>query len=176
MDDKQMKSAVARASKGDAEAFGCLYETLSREAFRFALYYLHDEADAADAVQNAALSAYRNIKNLKKHDSFRSWFFKIVANESKRIIAERKKESALFGEAEDIADCSECDFFLSAEIKQAMATLSAEDRMIVTLSVVDGFKSNEISEITGLKASSVRSRLSRALHSMREFLEPEGEK
>lgn len=176
MNAGQMKSTVMLASKGNAEAFGRLYESLSADAYRFAFSYLHDADDAADAVQNASLNAYKSLKMLKKPESFRSWFFKIVSNESRKILNERKNENSLYAENEDIPDETDGNYSLSQEVKEAMEILSDEDKRIVTLCVVDGFKSKEIAVIVGLKASSVRSRLSRALHSMREFLESEGEK
>lgn len=56
-------------------------------------------------------------------------------------------------------------------LRDALTSLPEEDRNIVLLSVVAGFKSREIADMTGLTAGSVRSRLSRNLKKLRAFLE-----
>ena len=66
MDGQKMKNLIKSAKKGSAEAFGELYSLYAKELYRFALYTLHDTFDAEDAVQNAALSAFRKIGDLKK--------------------------------------------------------------------------------------------------------------
>lgn len=57
------------------------------------------------------------------------------------------------------------------ELAQALDILSSDEKEIVLLSVVGGFTSKEISKITGLTAGSVRSKLSRSLAKMRNYLE-----
>ena len=59
---------------------------------------------------------------------------------------------------------------LSKELSEALDILSDDEREIVILSVVAGLSSKEISDLTGLTAGSVRSKLSRSLTKMREFL------
>ena len=56
------------------------------------------------------------------------------------------------------------------EITEALSRLSDEEREIVLLSAVGGLTSSEISNITGLTSGSVRSKLSRSLSKMRDFL------
>lgn len=57
------------------------------------------------------------------------------------------------------------------ELAQALDILSSDEKEIVLLSVVCSFTSKEISKITGLTAGSVRSKLSRSLAKMRNYLE-----
>lgn len=56
------------------------------------------------------------------------------------------------------------------ELKQALKVLNDEEREIVLLSVVAGFKSKEIARISGLTAGSVRSKLSRSLAKLKNEL------
>lgn len=77
---------------------------------------------------------------------------------------------------DDIDDCvnlsaEDCDKFVEQEeLRQALSVLSDEDRSIVLLSVVAGFKSKEIAAITGLTAGNVRQRLSRSFTKMKSKL------
>ena len=59
---------------------------------------------------------------------------------------------------------------VSVELTEALAQLDEEERSIVLLSVLGGLTSREISEITSLTPGAVRSKLSRSLAKMREYL------
>ncbi len=172
MNETLLKNLIKDAQKGDAAAFGRLYAELSHELYRFALYYLRREQDAEDAVQDAALAAYKSIRYLKKTESFRSWFFKILSNECKKTLQKRAshpEEPA--DEFPTLADASGNDHALRFELAELMNALPDDDRQIVLLSVLEGYSSKEIAAIAGMKANTVRSRLSRSLHKLREELE-----
>ena len=173
MNESVMKDLIKDAKKGDAAAFGRLYAELSHELYRFALYYLHREQDAEDAVQDAALAAYKNIRNLQKPESFRSWFFKILSNECKKYLIRRAAHPEdPTDEFPTLADVSSGqDHALRFELADLLNALPDEDRQIVLLSVLEGYNSKEIAQITGIRANTVRSRLSRSLHKIRAELE-----
>ena len=172
MNESVMKDLIKDAKKGDAAAFGRLYAELSHELYRFALYYLRRDQDAEDAVQDAALAAYKNIRNLQKPESFRSWFFKILSNECKKYLIRRAAHPEdPTDEFPTLADASGNDHALRFELAELMNALPDDDRQIVLLSVLEGYSSKEIAAITGMKANTVRSRLSRSLHKLREELE-----
>ena len=59
---------------------------------------------------------------------------------------------------------------LSVELAEALAQLRDEERDIVLLSIIGGLNSTEIASLTDLAPGSVRSKLSRSLAKMREFL------
>ena len=173
MNESVMKDLIKDAKKGDAAAFGRLYAELSHELYRFALYYLHREQDAEDAVQDAAMAAFRNIRSLQKPESFRSWFFKILSNECKKYLIRRATHPEdPTDEFPTLADVSSGqDHALRFELADLLNALPDEDRQIVLLSVLEGYSSKEIAGITGIKANTVRSRLSRSLHKIRAELE-----
>ena len=172
MNEEILKKLIIDAKKGDAEAFGKLYSEYARDLYRFALYYLRNDADAEDAVQDAALTAYRSIRSLRKHEAFRSWFFKILSNECKKRL--NKKAALKTVTVEDpavLADSVDEGANTIPDLVGLLDSLSETDREIVTLSVISGFNSSEIAAVTGMKAVTVRSRLSRSLHKLREEIE-----
>ena len=65
---------------------------------------------------------------------------------------------------------------LSVELKEALRILSAEERAVILLSIVCGYKSHEISEILDISASTVRSKQSRGLKKMQDYLNENGKK
>ena len=85
------------------------------------------------------------------------------------LAAEIKKRESLERVYRNAESSSESEI-RTIELQQALDILSEENRQIVLLSVIAGLSSKDIAELTGLKDSTVRSRLSRSLAQMREYL------
>ena len=77
---------IRRARRGDIKAFSQLYARIYKDLYKFALYMTRHTQDAEDAVSEAVLSAYENLSNLRKEDSFRSWMFTILNNCYKKML------------------------------------------------------------------------------------------
>ena len=171
MKTEAIKTLVKRSQKGDAEAFGELYEMYSNDMYGFAYYYTSSEYFAREAVSDAVLIAFQNIRMLKKAESFKSWLFKILFNccknkQKEKIIMSKQKEiSALdgFGNNEEEQN-------LRLDLEKALESLSEEERRIVILSFVCGYSSDEIGKVLDLKSSTVRSKQSRAVIKLRTFM------
>ena len=151
---KDFKNDVSLARKGDTEAFARLYSIVYKEMYHTALYNLRNHHDAYDAVSETVIDAFASIGKLKNEDAFKSWIMKILFSKIKKKQREYYKDN------------SEFDFNCS-ELKEAMDNLDDESRGILSLSVLGGYKSEEIAKIYGLKSSSVRSRLSRIKKELR---------
>lgn len=164
---------VQKAIGGDAQAFAELYSIYAKDLYRFALYCLKNEKDAQDAVQDAVLLAFTKIGSLRNEAAFKSWLFKILSNCCKTRLM-KSSASPVFldiSSAEHITgDDENIPASLKSELLEVLDTLSAEDREIVLLSALAGYKSHEIAEMLGCPSSTVRSRLARALKKMREQL------
>lgn len=170
---KDIRSLVRRAKNGDSEAFGDLYEIYALDMYKFALYFMHNEQDALDAVQNACVKAYSSIVSLKDPNAFKSWLFKILSNICKSSLtsAQAKNEcKTADGDVPVVMSGQDGDFTLRTEIYDAMESLTDEERTVVILSVVHRYKSSEIAEIINCPASTVRSKLSRSLSKLRTIL------
>ncbi len=169
MEQTELKVRVREAQRGSAEAFGALYEQYASELYRFALWYLKDEDDAADAVQDACVHAFQNIKALKNAAAFKSWFFKILSNACKDQLRKNGRLSVVSLDDEKTAyDGAYYDPDVGAA--SLLESLSDLDRQIVTMAVLGDFTSGEIGESLGMKSGAVRSRLSRALAALRQTL------
>ena len=169
MNEKQL---VSKAKTGDKESFCQLYGLYKDRLYRYAYYRLGNTADAEDAVSDTIVSAYEQISSLKKSGAFCSWIFKILyANCSKYIKLQiQLKEAVNIEDLENSVCFSQSMSNENSELKQALDILSNEEKELVLLSVAAGLNSSEIAGLTGLKAGSVRSKLSRSLAKMRGFL------
>ena len=154
--------------KCDANTFSKMYESLYKDLYRFAFYMMKHAQDAEDAVSEAVISAYENIRKLKNEDAFKSWIFTILANKcKKKLVSSSGKELPL----EHYEARTEQDMEISMEIKKAFLILTEEERLIVALSVFAGYTSGEIGNMQKINASTVRSKRKRALEKMSYVLE-----
>src|SRR6478752_4096836 len=71
---------VRRARTGDAAAFAVLVDTRIDRCYRLAWSILSNDADAADATQDALLTAWRQLPRLRDAAAFDGWLNRIVAN------------------------------------------------------------------------------------------------
>ena len=170
--EKHMNEELVRKSIGGSkEAFCELYGLYKDRLYRYALYRLCSPEDAEDAVSDCVLQAWKGISGLKDPKSFGSWIFRILSACCAKRIKEMIGEREYSGLANDLgyADPSG-DTEKAVMLAEALAILKDDERDIVLMSVVAGLTSNEIAGQTGLRPGAVRSKLSRSLSRMREFL------
>lgn len=163
------RTLAKKAKSGDKESFAKLYTLYKDRLYRYAFFKLRSEADAMDAVSDCICEAYKYIYSLRSPDAFSSWIFRILYRSCSRFV----KEQAQSRENTDLDDntASYTEDFKRTELSEALAILSEEEKDIVLLSTVAGYNNKEIGKILGIKHTTARSKLSRALAKMREFLE-----
>lgn len=148
------------------EQFMELYQTVYKDLYRLAFYYLGNAQDAEDAVQEAALAAWENFGGLKNRASFRPWIFKILVNRCRKVFRRgRGAEQPVSGPEQ----AYEMELSSRVEMTELLSRLTREERLIVTLAVFGGYKGEEIARILGRNHSTIRSKYRRAL----KKLEPE---
>lgn len=149
------------------EQFLELYESVYKDLYRLAYYYLGNSQDAEDVVSETVLKAYEKFASLKKKEAFKNWIFKILVNQCMTYL--RKKST------KGTAELMEEPFF-EPKLEDAVAAqdllsvLSEGERQIVVLSVFGGYKGEEIAELLHMKHSTVRSKYRRALKKMEQHL------
>lgn len=182
MDEQRM---IAAAQRGDVPSFNQLVREYQGVVYHTAFRVLGDSEAASDATQDAFISAFKNIKSFRG-GSFKAWLLRIVTNSCyDQLRAKQRKPTASLDallvepdnpppgldqardeSPEDHAERQE----LASMIQKALQTLPVDQRMTLVLSDVQGFPYAEIAQITGTNVGTVKSRLSRARASLREFL------
>ena len=163
---------IQKAKAGDMDAFCRLYGLYRDRLYRYAFYRLGNSSDAEDAVSECVLSAWAQIGELRQPQAFPAWIFRILSGCCAKMIRQqirRREEAAARPE-----DGPRMQHDMRLVLEEALQQLKEEDREIVLLSVIAGCTSAEIGQMTGLAAGSVRSRLSRSLKKMRDFMEEGG--
>ena len=154
---------VKLAQKGSTEAFARLYSEVYKDMYHIARYSLRSKEDASDAVSDAVLDAFCSIKKLRDPDMFRSWIMKILS------VKIKQKQKDYFADTEELSDDVKISSFSyeSAELNEALGKLDGESRLILSMSVLGGYSSDEIAGVCRIKAGTVRSKLSRIKERLR---------
>ena len=164
---------IERSKTGDSSAFSELASLYTTELYRFSLYMTGNKEDAEDAVQESLISAWKGIHTLKDNSLFKAWLFKILSNNCKTLLMKKNKmpDTLPVEEYEFLVDY-EADGSLinSAELKEALSTLTPPDAQIILLSVIGGFTSYELGVIYNMTPGAVRTRQKRALEKLRNIL------
>lgn len=165
---------VIRAQQGDQAAFAGLaaavYGRLQQVSFRV----LRDRQLAQDATQQATLSMWRNLPQLKDPARFEPWSYRICLNacynEARRrgrtlpeIGPRAYREPAVAGGYEAVVDRD--------ELERGFRRLSLEHRTVLVLHHYLGMSLEQVAETMDIPLGTVKSRLNRALANMRRALE-----
>ncbi|MBR3150241.1 MAG: RNA polymerase sigma factor [Eubacterium sp.] len=168
------KELVNLAKSGNKDAFAELYGQYKDRLYRYAFYRLQSENDAEDAVQDCVVAAFIQIGSLKKAEAFSAWIFRILYCTCNSYIKRQalvRKNSNIDDMENQLFDNSAENTALKTELQNALDVLKDDEKEIVLLSVVAGFNSGEIGKIVDMTSGAVRSKLSRSLKKMRDFLE-----
>ena len=176
---------VEVAQRGDVASFNELVRLFEGRVYNVCYRMLGDPDSAADAAQDAFLSAFRNLRSFRG-GSFRSWMLRIATNTCYDVLRVRKRRPSvsLDIDADDesdssplqIADTTESpdDFAqrreLAAAIQDGLTALPDEQRIVLILSDIQGLAYEEIAQITNSNLGTVKSRLSRGRARLREVL------
>jgi len=151
---------------GDPDAFGELVRRHRDRLWAVALRTIGDREDAADAVQNALVSAFRNAGSYRGDAAVSTWLHRIVVNACLDLVRRRNVRPAdplPEDEARHPADPSDAigSRVTSIVVEEALATLPVEQRAALVLVDVQGYSVDEAASILGCAPGTVKSRCSR---------------
>ncbi len=175
------RALVERTVAGDLDAFNELVTLYQDYLFSLVVRVVNDRDSAADAVQEAFFSCYRNIHRFRG-DSFRSWLTRIALNAATDVLRYRKRRPAdPFPEWEDDSwqppageDASPERETMrrstAAMLSQALAQITPDQRAAILLYDVEGFDYQEIADMTHVSLGTVKSRIHRGRLALRDLL------
>ena len=137
------------------------------DLYIMALAILKNEADAEDAVSNAILKAYENRGQISAFHKFRPWMLTITKNEALKI---KKKRLYLPGD-EALEALSKPVMAHYDELWDILQKMKEEYRLVIVPFYYSGLSIQDISDVLGIPAGTVKSRLSRGKAELRKALE-----
>jgi RNA polymerase sigma factor (sigma-70 family) len=182
---------ISSAKAGDLNAFNSLLLTYQDLLYNQAYRMMGEPEYAADATQEAFISAYKNIRSFRG-GSFRAWLLRIVTNACYDELRRRQRRPTTSLEPLDdggdeiespqwLADPGESpeDSLVRTELSQAiqrcLSDLPPDFRAIVVLVDVQGMDYAEAAKTIAKPVGTVKSRLARARVRMRDCLRGLGE-
>lgn len=168
------RALVERARAGDHAAFATLAEAATGRLYGVATLILRDSDRAQDAVQDALVSAWRDVRGLRDPDAWDAWIHRLVVRACYRE-ADRHRRRRLLSDTYDptpptVGDGSS-DLADRDEIERGFRRLTVEQRAILVLHFHVGLSSAETGLVLGIPDATARTRLQRALRAMRAALE-----
>ena len=147
------------------EAFHVLAHRHLEASYRLARAILHDAADAEDATHDAVLTAWAKWATLRDPGRFDHWFDRILVNTCRNRLRSRARRWRSVWEGEGAGDQADPMGAIAEReaIRRALASLSADHRLVVALRFYRDLTVPEIAELVGVRQGTVKSRLHHAL-------------
>jgi len=173
---------VARACRGEQEAFRLIFERYSRPIISFIYDLVGDRELAEDLTQETFVRAHRGLKALREERKFSTWLFGIAKNVARESLRSRTRQQHRV-ELDDAAvlDLSDrgpapvdrlLDRELNGVIRRSLAALDDDKRLVFTLKIFHQHSYEEIAEITGFSIPKLKTDLHRARIEMRRRIGP----
>jgi RNA polymerase sigma-70 factor (ECF subfamily) len=166
---------IRQARSGSPDAVETLVRRNWDGAHRTAFLIVQDAAAAEDIAQEAMLAAVRAIESFDRRRPFRPWLHRIVVNRSLDWLRARQRRPEVSGAlaAGRSTAASASPEEMSENLVAALGALDPDQRALVVLRHVLGYRSSELARMLGLTPATVRTRLARALQRLRTLLEEE---
>ena len=177
---------IRAGQRGDGQAVQALFKRYHRPLFQTALRVLGNTEDAEDALQDALLSAYRNLKRFEGRSQFSTWLTRIVINAAlMRRRSAKARPAVSLDEPPRDDELPAAERFASRElnpeqvfagtelremINNNLAELSPLLRTAFVLREVEGYSTGEAAKKLGVTENTLKARLWRARHQLSERL------
>lgn len=185
-----MQSNANTLNPREQARFNELMSDTYRKVYNMAYRLVGNRSDAEDLTQEAFYRAYRSFGDYEGDRPFENWIFRIVTRLFLDLLRNRRRrvkavsydtplqsaggEENLYFDMADVKPNPEQEVIsdtFSEELQRALDSLSAEQRLLITLADVEGVPYKEIADMLGKPVGTIRSRLHRTHKAIRARLE-----
>jgi len=168
------RDLVESAQHGDQAAFVDLMRSRIDRLFTLSHRILRDVDRAEDALQDALVIAWRDLRGLRDLDRFDAWLHRVVVRECIDQASRERRRAANLRALPVDGPAAPDDLLTLADrdqLERGFRRLPPEHRAILVLHHYEGYAPSEIAEILGIPAGTARSRLHHAHRAMRAALD-----
>jgi len=162
---------LAGAKRGDMRACEKIYRMFHKRAFTVAVRVCNNRELAQDVTQEAFINAFKRMHQYRGDSPFWGWLRRVIVNHAISALRRLPRHDAVEledymcpgnGDQDNLGQCM--------DLEQALQQLNDEDRMVVWLHDVEGYKHLEIAEMVGKTESYSKTRLNRARAKLRVLI------
>lgn len=169
----QVSDLVRRAQSGDRAAFQRLYEDHVGRVYALCLRLTGDPEEAMEHTQDAFVRAWGNLRSFRGEAAFSTWLHRLAVNvvlTDRRSAGrrERRIDAAAAESGPRVQPAPRAG--LAVDLERAIAGLPPGARTVFVLYDVEGYRHEEIAEMTGIATGTSKAQLHRARKLLREAL------
>jgi RNA polymerase sigma-70 factor (ECF subfamily) len=177
---------LKKSKNGQPDAFERLIAEHQKRVYNIALRMLGNPEDASDAAQEVFIRVFKSLHGFKGQSSFSTWIFRITKNVCLDELRKRKRRNFIsidkeidYGDGavklqiederftpEESAERAE----LSYNVRNSIAKLPEQHRILIILRDIQNFSYDEIARILQIPDGTVKSRINRARKALREII------
>jgi len=170
------RALVERAMRGDHEAFGDLVRASTDRLYAVASLILRDGDRGQDAVQEALVAAWRDVRGLRDPDAWDAWLYRLVVRACYRVAkGDRRRQVVELSVAPTGGSTTGPDHAGALadrdHLSRALATLPIDQRTVLVAHFYLGLPINHTAAVLGIPTGTCKSRLARGLDALRATVE-----
>jgi RNA polymerase sigma-70 factor (ECF subfamily) len=172
---------ISQVLEGDKQAYAQLIKRHQRFVFTLALRFSKSREDAEEIAQDCFIKAYRALHTFKQTSKFSTWLYRIVYTSSMTFLRKKRldtqsidDESSIIQLESRISDLSSNEVEHKSKmvfVNLAISRLLPDDAAIITLFYQGEQSLEEIGQTLGMEANTVKVKLHRARHRLKEKIE-----
>lgn len=181
VEQKHITELLDACKEGNQTAQFEIYKLYYRAMFNASLRIVQDSNDAEDMMQEAFLNAFTKLDTYRGEVPFGAWLKRIVINKSLTMIKKKSRlnevklevvDKKLESDYDNVADETRIDYatLRAKEVTKAMGKLKESYRVILNLSLIEGYDNEEIAGILKISNENCRTSISRAKSKLRSLL------
>lgn len=166
---------IDRCREGDREAHYKIYKLYSRSMYNVGYRIVNNTEEAEDVLQEAFVSAFKNLHHYRGDSTFGAWLKRIVVNRAINYLKKKRLERLPEDEHWDVKEEEESNDFESFpftvdQVRSAIENLPDGYRTVLSLYLLEGYDHGEIAEIMGITESTSKSQFNRSKKKLKELL------
>jgi RNA polymerase sigma-70 factor (ECF subfamily) len=172
---------ISQVLEGDKQAYAQLIKRHQRFVFTLALRFSKSREDAEEIAQDCFIKAYRALHTFKQTSKFSTWLYRIVYTTSMTFLRKKRLDTQSIDDESSIIQLeSRISELSSSEVEHkskmvfvnlAISRLLPDDAAIITLFYQGEQSLEEIGQTLGMEANTVKVKLHRARHRLKEKIE-----
>jgi RNA polymerase sigma factor (sigma-70 family) len=172
---------IKKVLGGEKAAYADLMKRHQRFVFTLALRFTKNREDAEEIAQDCFIKAYRSLNTFRSTSKFSTWLYSIVYTTAMTFLRKKRldiqsidTEAGLLNIQNHVSDLNADDVEHKSKmvfVNRAIDQLSPDDAAVITLFYQGEQSLEEIGQALGMEANTVKVKLHRARHRLKEKIE-----